>query len=373
MTILADLLLYNSFYTCIPQQEKIGFTKPVSMESEQNRKEFTHKVWTTALILAFVVVLLLLLKATFNVLLLVFAGALIAVFFRGLSDLIKRKTKWKEGVSLLISVAGTLVLVGLLFWLMGAKLQAQINELSDTLPETIQNAKQQLNKSTVGQKIVEKISSPESGKKAQGVVQSFFKSSFGVLGDLYVVLFLGIFFTVSPRVYKEGIIQLVPQRGKTKARDIMAKLGTNLKKWLKGKLFAMLVVFILTSIGLVIMGMPMWLVLALIAGLLNFIPNFGPLIAMIPAVLLALMQGPATAIWVAALYIAVQVAESNFITPMVQQRLISIPPALIIIAQLLIAPLTSFWGLLLATPLMLIVIVLLKELYIKNQKELKST
>jgi predicted PurR-regulated permease PerM len=337
--------------------------------SERKSKElnFAQKVWTSAFIFAFVVVVLLLLKATFNVVLLVFAGALIAVFFRGLSDLIARKTKWKGGITLLISVVGSIVFIGLLFWLMGAKLQTQINELSDTLPETIQNAKQQLNKSILGQKIVEKISSPGSQKRGQSIIQTFFKSSFGVLGDIYVVLFIGLFFTVSPGVYKKGIISLVPEGSKGVATDILEKLNINLKKWLKGKLFAMLVVFVLTAIGLVIMGMPMWLVLALIAGMLNFIPNFGPLIAMIPAVLLGLMQSPATAIWVAGLYIVVQVAESNFITPMVQQRLISIPPALIIIAQLFIAPLTSFWGLLLATPLMLTIMILVKELYIKKQ------
>jgi predicted PurR-regulated permease PerM len=125
---------------------------------------------------------------------------------------------------------------------------------------------------------------------------------------------------------------------------------------------------VLTAVGLLISGMPMWLALALIAGLLNFIPNFGPLIALIPAVLVALMQGPTTAAIVAGLYIAIQVTESNFITPMVQKKLINIPPALIIMAQLLIAPLTGGWGLVLATPLMVILIVLVQELYIKKQE-----
>jgi predicted PurR-regulated permease PerM len=87
-------------------------------------------------------------------------------------------------------------------------------------------------------------------------------------------------------------------------------LNDNLKKWLKGKFFAMLVVFILTAIGLLIPGTPLWLVLALIAGFFNFIPNFGPW-------LVASMQGPATAAIVAGMYILIQVVESNFITPMV--------------------------------------------------------
>jgi predicted PurR-regulated permease PerM len=182
-----------------------------------------------------------------------------------------------------------------------------------------------------------------------------------------VVLFLGIFFTVSPGVYKKGIVQLIPKKGQKKGEDVLNKLDDNLKKWLKGKIFAMFIVFILTSIGLAILGIPLWLVLALIAGLLNFIPNFGPLIAMIPAVLVAFMQGPSTVAIVAVLYIVIQVVESNFITPMVQQKLVSIPPALIISAQLLISPLTGGWGLVLATPLMVIVMILVQELYIKER------
>ena len=264
---------------------------------------------------------------------------------------------------------GTLLLVGLLFWRVGAKVQSQIAELSETLPSTVEHAKTELSRNTLGQKLVEKISSPQTQKRAKSVVQTLFKSTFGVLGDLYVVLFIGIFFTVSPQVYKKGLVQLVPAKGKDKANDVLDKIGTNLKKWLKGKLFAMLVVFILTAAGLGIIGVPMWLSLALIAGILNFIPNFGPLIALIPAVMVAFLQGPATAAWVAGLYILIQIAESNFITPMVQKRLISIPPALIIIAQLLIAPLTGSWGLVLATPLMVILIVLVQELYINRQKK----
>ncbi|MBD0284724.1 MAG: AI-2E family transporter [Flavisolibacter sp.] len=341
------------------------------MQQQQKDTEknytFPQKAWIVGGILALITVILLLLRATFSVLLLILAGTLIAVYFRGLSGLIERKTKWKEGICLTISILGTLILIGLLFWLIGAKVQVQVAELSDKLPTTIENAKQQLNKSSLGQKVVQKISSPKTQQNLQSVAQKFFRSTFGVLGDIYVVLFIGIFFTVAPQKYKKGIVQLVPQGGRPKADDVLNKVGTNLKKWLKGKLFAMLVVAVLTAIGLVIIGVPMWLALAIIAGILNFIPNFGPLIALIPAVLVALMQGPTTAAIVAGLYILVQIAESNFITPMVQQKLISIPPALIIIAQLFIAPLTGGWGLVLATPLMVILIVVVQELYIKKQ------
>jgi predicted PurR-regulated permease PerM len=338
------------------------------MTNSNKEYSFPQKVWIVGGILTLIVVLLLLLKATFNVLLLVLAAALIAVFFRGLSGFIEQKTKWNSNWSLAFSIIATLLIVILLFWMMGAKVQAQAEELSKTLPVTIEKAKAELGKSAIGQKIIEKISSPETKKQGASIIQTFFKSTFGILGDLYVVLFIGIFFTVAPKIYVDGIVTIVPAKGKAKAREVLQKTGDSLKKWLKGKLFAMLVVFILTSIGLVIMGIPMWLVLALIAGILNFIPNFGPLIAMIPAVLVGLMKSPADALWVAGLYILVQVLESNFITPLVQQRLISVPPAAIIIAQLLMAPLTGGWGLVLATPLLVIILVLVQELYVKKQR-----
>ena len=330
---------------------------------------FIKKIWMAGGILALIVVILLLIRATFSVLLLILAGILIAVFFRGLSGLIHRQTRWKEGVCLLISVLSSFIILGLLMWLAGSKIQAQTNQLSETLPQTLEHARAWLNRSAFGRLMVEQFSSAEAQQKAKTVFQTFFKSTFGVLGDVYVVLFIGIFFTVNPKIYKTGIIKLVQPQARDRASHVLDLMGENLRKWLKGKLFAMLVVAIFTAVGLVIMGIPMWLVLALIAGLLNFIPNFGPLIALIPAVLVALLQGPVTALWVAGLYIVVQIVESNFITPMVQQRLVSIPPALIIIAQLLMAPLTGGWGLILATPLMVIMMVAINELYIKTMEQ----
>lgn len=337
------------------------------MQRSNNDYTFPQKIWIAGGILSFFVVTLFFLKATINVFLLILAGVLIAVFFRGLSGWIERKTKWKSGICLAISIGGSVAFLVLLFWLIGAKVQSQITELTDTLPSTIEHAKNQLTQSSLGQKITEKISSPQTQKKIQSVAQSFFKSTFGIFGDIYVVLFIGIFFTVAPQIYKNGIVQIVPKQGQKKADEVLTKIGGNLKKWLKGKIFAMFVVAILTAAGLLIIDVPMWLALAIIAGLLNFIPNFGPLIAMIPAVLVAFMQGTSTAAYVAALYILVQIAESNFITPMVQQKLLSIPPALIIIAQLLISPFTGFWGLILATPLLVIIMVLVQELYLKKK------
>lgn len=325
-----------------------------------------QRVWIVTGIASFAVVMLLLLKTAFSVLLLVLAGALIAIFFHSLAGLIEKKTGWSSTVCLLISTIGTFLLIAAVCWLIGAKVQAQVEELSDTLPTTIDKTKAQLQSTPLGKKIVEKLSSPETADKAKGVAQRLFSTTFGVLGDVYVIVFLGLFFTVSPKPYVEGFLNLIPTGGKRKARTVINVIGDNLKKWLKGKLFAMLVVFVLTAIGLSIVGVPMWLTLSIIAGLLNFIPNFGPLIAMIPAVLIGFLQGTSTALIIAGLYIVIQVIESNLITPTVQNKLIKIPPALIIIAQLVMGVLTGSWGLVLATPLVAIVMAVVQETYLKS-------
>jgi predicted PurR-regulated permease PerM len=107
----------------------------------------------------------------------------------------------------------------------------------------------------------------------------------------------------------------------------------------------------------------------LIAGILNFIPNFGPLIAIIPAALISFMQGPTTALIVIALYMVVQILESSIITPQIQKKMINMPPALIIIAQLVMGIFAGILGLVLATPVVAVVIVLVNELYVKNEEK----
>jgi len=331
-------------------------------DTGQSSLSFQKKV----LLVAIVVILLWIIKATFNVLLLILAGALIALYFRGLSGLIHRKLHLSEKWSLPIAIIGSLILLILFFWLAGSKISQQVQQLSKTFPTTIEKAKQHLSQSTIGQQVLQKVESGGSMQKATSTIKSFFRSTFGVLGDVYVILFLGLFFTAGPKSYINGFLALFTPKAKPKAKAITQKVGITLTKWLKGKLFSMLIVAVLTIIGLLIIGVPMAFTLGLIAGILNFIPNFGPLIALIPAVLIGLLEGPTTAMLVAGLYILVQILESNLITPQIQKRLIEIPPAIIIIAQLFMGVLTGGWGLVLATPIVAIIMVVVQELWVKR-------
>lgn len=329
--------------------------------------KFANKVWITVAITSFVVLLFSLFILTFDVILLVFAAVIVAVFFRGLSSLICRTTGWPGNLCLVATILLTIFLTAGFLWVSESSIAKQATQFEKVIPLTIKNAKDKLNQSTLGKRIVKKLSSNKTRKDLEKGASKIFKSTFGVFGDIYVIFFLGIFFTISPAVYKKIIILLLPNRWHREADNVLLRSAENLSKWLKGQLFAMFVVFVLTATGLLILGIKMWLVLALIAGILNFIPNFGPLIAMIPAVLVGLLHGPGTAAIVAGLYIFIQVVESNFITPMVQKKLLNTPPAIIILAQLFIAPLSGGWGLVLATPIMVLLMTFIIELYVKKK------
>ncbi|MEJ6981280.1 AI-2E family transporter [Pedobacter sp. P351] len=294
-------------------------------------------------IVALFVIVLLLLKSTFSVLLMILAATIIALYFHGLAGLIKRKVKLSHKWSMFLSITGSFIIIGLLFWLIGSRVQSQISTMSEKLPAIVDQAKTQLSHYSWGRTILDQTSGPNSEKLVSSA-KRFFNSTFGVLGDIYVILFLGIFLTADPSTYRNGIIALIPKQDKEQGRHVLDKLGQTLKSWFKGKLFSMAVVAVLTGIGLSILGVPLVFALAIIAGALNFIPNLGPIIAMVPAVLIGLTLGVNTALIIAGLYILIQMIESNIITPMVQKKLVSIPPALIIIGQLIVGSVTGYLG-----------------------------
>jgi predicted PurR-regulated permease PerM len=128
----------------------------------------------------------------------------------------------------------------------------------------------------------------------------------------------------------------------------------------------MLFIGVLTWIGLSIIGVPLALTLGLIAGLLSFIPNFGPILSAVPAILLAFIDSPITAVYTAGLYILVQLIESNIATPLIERRTVELPPGLTIIFQLGLAVMVGGLGLVLATPLLAVIMVIVQMIYIQD-------
>ncbi len=293
-----------------------------------------------------------------------------AVYFYGCANLLQ-KLHLSSKLSIILSVVLNILLLAGFLWFMGARLQQQVTQLSDTLPKSIQHAEDRMNQSALGSKVLHYLKSAGDSKKTMQVVKHFFSSGFGILSDVYIVILMGLFFTASPSLYKKGIVKLLPPKAKDKGEELIEDISNLLRKWLKGQIFGFFFITVLTAIGLLILGMPLVLTLALIAGLLNLIPNFGPIIALIPAVLLAFMQGPSTAIIIVCMYTLIQIIQSAVTQPLIQKKMISIPPALIIMGQVAMGSLGGFWGVLLATPVVAIIKRIINKLYIEKQSHHK--
>ncbi|HMH32968.1 MAG TPA: AI-2E family transporter [Puia sp.] len=345
------------------------------MESDNSAKKdlsYPAKVWQTTAVICLFISIILILRVAFNILLMALAGVLIAVYFHGLADLIEMRFKLRRKFAVLISIFATLIFLFLLMWFIGAKIQSQISELSDTLPKTIISVKEKLSKTLVGQKML-KYSSGDNSQKILDTATAFFSTSFGVAGDLYIIIFFGIFFTIDPSSYKKGILFLFPPNKKDVAKIILSRISISLKAWLKSILVSMALITIFVAVGLAIAGLPATLVLGLITGLLEIVPNFGPIIAMIPGVLLAITIGVKTAVVVTLVYIICQTLVESIITPLIQKRIIHLPPALTLMSQLIMGTLSGVIGIILAIPVLSILIICIDELYVKrNNPELNS-
>jgi predicted PurR-regulated permease PerM len=210
-------------------------------------------------------------------------------------------------------------------------------------------------------------------RQAGGVAGNVVTSTFGVVGDMLIVFGVGLFFAINPKLYARGIVRLSPLSRRVRAAAILTEVGTQLEWWFVGQLCSMVSIGILTFIGLKMLGMPMAVTLAILAGLLNIIPNFGPIIAAAPAVLIAFApQGdqtqlrPALAGWVMLMYYVIQMLEGWVITPFFQQRAVELPPGLIVIAQVAFAILLGPIGLILATPILAATMVLVRMIYVED-------
>lgn len=340
--------------------------------SEGNNRAFNHKVFTIFAILSLFVIFGFILVTCFNVLLLIMAGVMIAVYFRGMGLWLSEKTNLRESLSAILVIVLTLLILTALFWLLGGQIQDQLSQLGKKLPAAIDRLKSNLSQYDIGRRIIQYTQKGTEEVKAGQLATTlfgFFKTTFGVLGDLYIILFLGVFFTATPYLYKKGVLSLVPSRGKEKADEILDQIGVTLRNWLIGRIISMFAVFILTTAGLLIIGMPVPLALGFIAGVFNFVPNFGPIIALIPALLIGSMNGGIAIFLIVIIYVGAQVLESNVITPLVQKRLINIAPALIIIGQIVLGLFGGLLGVLLATPIVAMFMVLLSRLYIGKKPE----
>lgn len=123
---------------------------------------------------------------------------------------------------------------------------------------------------------------------------------------------------------------------------------------------------VVTGLAVWGLGVPLALTLGVIAALLNFIPNFGPILAVAPAALLAVMNGPTTVLWIVIAYIAIQALQNHVVTPLVQQQVVRLPPVILILSQLFMYYWAGLLGMALAPPLAALVILIVQKLYLRD-------
>jgi predicted PurR-regulated permease PerM len=217
--------------------------------------------------------------------------------------------------------------------------------------------------------IVQTAKSGAARSAAGQVIRAFKKTvatTLGLLGNLGVIYFIGLFLAINPQLYRDGFAMLFRSQDRDKVATVMNKMGESMFNWLNGRLLSMLITGTGTAIALAILGVPMPMTVGVITGFLTFVPNIGAIISLALAILLALSQGPEIVIWVIIVYAALQLVESNIVTPIIQQKKTSIPPALLLAFQLIMAALTGFLGVMVATPLLAASITLVQEVWIEE-------
>jgi predicted PurR-regulated permease PerM len=317
---------------------------------------------------------------------LIFAGMLLGVALNAMTNLLGRVIQLPHALRLTIVC---LVLAGLLsgvVFLGGSTIAQQAKVLSDTIKSQLVTVKAFLEKNGVdtsyfdlGNPAATTSASPTSETPAPAppralpsasefasgggaIVTQTLKLLLGTVsavGNFFIVLFLGLTFAAQPSVYRKGLLFMAPARHRDRATVIVDRIGDTLERWLIAQILTMAAVFLVTWIGLALIGIQSSFILGIQAGLLAFIPTVGALLAGLIVVLASLASGWVAAISAFVLFLGVHALESYVLTPIIQRQALDIPPATLFAFQILLGVVFGIWGLALALPLMAIVKVMI--------------
>lgn len=322
-------------------------------------------------------------------LLLLFSGILFGVFLIALSNQLGRLVPLGQVIRLVLVCIFLTGLFSTVIYLGGATIAQQAQALNTTLRSQIDNVKAFAEshgvdtsvfnfnavarssdaESTNAQKPSGLPNLPSASTIASGtsaiVTQTWriVSALFDVFGNIFVIVLLGLLLAAQPQLYRNGALAFAPRRYKNMAASLLDDTGETLRRWLLGQLMTMGALFIITWIGLSIIGIPGALVLGFIVGLLSFIPNVGAVIAGALIVLASLGSGLPAVAGAFGIYLLVQFLEGNILTPLIQRQAIDIPPATLFGAQIFLGFLFGLWGLALALPMIAVIKVALKHIY----------
>ena len=339
-------------------------------EHKQEDRDLSRQVVLINGITVLFIVLLAALVYAANALLLVFACILFAILLYQLAGALRKRT----GLSHNLALTGVVLALLAIFvgggWLMAPQISDQAGQLAKVIPDSLQRLRAILESHEWLKFLVRQLPSPERITQHMAAMVPnaglFFAGLVGALGNVAIITFVGIYLAASPRQYIRGLIKLVPQRERPRAQEVMDTIGDNLGRWLLGKFASMLAVGTITSVGLYAIGVPLALILGIIAGLLDFIPYLGPIFAGVPAVLIAFTISPELALYTILAFVGIQLVEGYLLQPLIEAKSVSLPPALTIIMQLAFGAFFGLAGVALATPLTAMLSVLVNMLYIQD-------
>jgi predicted PurR-regulated permease PerM len=277
----------------------------------------------------------------------------------------------RDGFALILVSVGLVVLIAATAWLVTGRLGTQVDELRLQLPQAVQNVRDYLGQYEQVRNALDSLPTFKDWLAGRGgtvvsQLTGLASTTAGAVVNILIVGILGIYLASQPGLYSRGLKHLLPLGYRERAGQVLGVIDEGLRRWLVGRFALMVINGALTAIGLKLLGIPLALTLGLLAGLLNFVPNFGPWIAAIPAVLIAFLQGPQKALYVAVLYLVLQSVDGYLLTPLVDRKSVELPPVLTITAQVILGLAFGFIGILLASPLTAVTLILVKMLYIED-------
>lgn len=307
-----------------------------------------------------------------GLLLLVFGAVLVGVILTSVAHAITSLTGLPHRWAL---TAAALGLTGLLIGgtaLFGAELVAQAQQLGDSLPRAWDAVLGYANQWGLAEQLQGALSQFGGSERIAQQLGATAMALGSGLTNAFLIIVGGIYFAAQPKLYRTGIIKLIPEDGRGLIATALDDSHRALRLWLMGQLVSMTIVGVLTTLGLMLLGVPSALALGIVAGLLEFIPYAGPLLAAIPALLLALTVSPELALWTLLLYWGLQQIEGNLVQPLVQQRAVDLPPALLLFTIIAGTLLFGTLGIVFAAPLTVVIFVLVKRLYVREALHTKT-
>lgn len=316
-----------------------------------------------AFIVLAVVVLALLAFKLLPVLVLVFAGVVLASALSAGADPLDRRLRMGRTWAVSIVFVAFLVLVGFGLYFFGVQLAQQMEDLVAAVTDAYQKVRAYLQQYRFFATLFDGSQSLADPAALARVAKETF-TVFGGIADLVLVVVLTVYLAADPRTYRNGVLALLPPSGRRDVGDAMDACAHALRKWLGGQLVAMVIVGLSIGLGLWAVSAPLAFPLGLLSGFLEFVPLVGPLIAAAVGLLIAFAQGPDVALHALAVYVVVQFIEGHFLVPVVQKRAAALPPALTLVAIVAFSAIFGVAGLFFAVPLTVVTMILVQRLYI---------